>query len=207
MNNNKFIWGAIAIVFIVAVIALFTGGSTIVKESTNNVPFLGGTTNYDNLTLGENLIVGGTASFTGALTSSDRAGTTIGPLVIERKAITVLASTTCSLTPPTASSTLLTSNLVFTSVGSTTSVGLGLATSTGPMASSTFLYGAGINVAGDDWVTRGGQDMFSFTPTTTAKQVFDGTKRYLNWYIFGGTSGNNGLNATGYCQAVWIKRD
>jgi hypothetical protein len=60
MNNNKFIWGAIAVVFIVAVIALFSGGSvsTIVK----NVPFVGGTTNYDSLSLSNDLTVSGTTT-------------------------------------------------------------------------------------------------------------------------------------------------
>jgi hypothetical protein len=41
--NNKFIWGAIAVVFIVAVIALFTGNKVV------NVPVLSGTTNYDTI--------------------------------------------------------------------------------------------------------------------------------------------------------------
>jgi len=57
MNTTLKYAGVVALV--IAIIALFTP----VRQSI--VPSFSGVTNYDSLTLGENLIVGGTSTFTG----------------------------------------------------------------------------------------------------------------------------------------------
>lgn len=63
MLKKDYIIGAVAILAIVLAVVALVGG----KQSVS-LPSVGGTTNYDSLTLGENLIVGGTMSITGATT-------------------------------------------------------------------------------------------------------------------------------------------
>ncbi len=60
MNKNIILWGIASLALIISVVGLVGNGD-------QSVP-LGGVTNFNSMTLSDNLVVGGTASFTGAPT-------------------------------------------------------------------------------------------------------------------------------------------
>lgn len=132
-----------------------------------------------------------------------------------RKPMVTGASTTCSFRSPTSTSTIEFASLAFAGTASSSRMGITLATSTGPMATSTFIFGFG-NGPSQEWTSTGGTDIFVFSATTTAggyKSQCRGssmatttgpTQCYVNFGISDATinqgTGYNGSGIAGWCQ-------